>query len=142
MCHVVPVADRLEVSALGIPLAELLLTKMQIVELNPKDMTDILTMLYHHDVADTDAGAAINAERVAELCAADWGLWRTTKVNTERVRKAIPQSGLEPAAQRLMLDRLDRLWQRIDAVPKPRAWRLRDRIGDRKRWYQEPDEVA
>src|SRR3954454_15195124 len=99
-------------------------------------------MLYHHDVADTDAGAAINAERVAELCAADWGLWRTTKVNTERVRNAIPKSGLEPAAQRLMLDRLDRLWQRIDAVPKPRAWRLRDRLGDRKRWYQEPDEVA
>ena len=97
---------------------------------------------HNADVADTDAGAAINAERVAELCAADWGLWRTTKVNTERVRKAIPQSGLEPAAQRLMLDRLDRLWQRIDAVPKPRAWRLRDRIGDRKRWYQEPDEVA
>jgi len=142
MCHIVPVADRLEVSALGIPLAELLLTKMQIVELNPKDMTDVLTMLYHHDVADTDAGAAINAQRVAELCAADWGLWRTTKVNTERVRRAIPQAGLEPAAQRLMLDRLDRLWQRIDAVPKPRAWRLRDRIGDRKRWYQEPDEVA
>jgi hypothetical protein len=142
MCHIVPVADRLEVSALGIPLAELLLTKMQIVELNPKDMTDVLTMLYHHDVADTDAGAAINAQRVAELCAADWGLWRTTKVNTERVRRAIPQAGLEPAAQRLMLDRLDRLWQRIDAVPKPRAWRIRDRIGDRKRWYRQPDEVA
>jgi hypothetical protein len=38
--------------------------------------------------------------------------------------------------------RLDRLWERIDHEPKSRGWRLRDRIGDRKRWYDEPEEVA
>ena len=71
------------------PLAELMLTKMQIVELNAKDQSDIVTMLYHYDVGDGDDGM-INAKRVAELCAADWGLWRTTKMNTERTREAWP----------------------------------------------------
>ena len=132
MCHIVPVADRLEVSALGIPLAELLLTKMQIVELNPKDMTDIMTMLYHHDVADTDAGAAINAERVAELCAADWGLWRTVTGTLRQLAALRPD----------VADSALALVAAFDEVPKTRGWRMRARIGERKRWYELPDEVG
>src|SRR5207249_8855423 len=96
----------------GIPLAELLLTKMQIVELNSKDETDIVTMLYHHDIADDDV-EQINADRVAKLCASDWGLWRTTKMNVERVRASLGTSGLDEAGQQVVLDRLNRLWERI-----------------------------
>ncbi len=96
MCHDIPITERIVLADHSIPLAELLLTKMQIVELNAKDQTDILTMLYHHDVASDDV-EQINANRVAELCAADWGLWRTTKMNVERVRAALPTSGLMTA---------------------------------------------
>ena len=88
MCHAIPITERIELHPTAVPLAELLLTKMQIVELNAKDQSDIVTMLYHHDVGDGDDGM-INANRVAELCAADWGLWRTTKMNTERTRQAL-----------------------------------------------------
>lgn len=139
MCHEIPITERIHLAEHGIPLAELLLTKLQIFELNAKDQTDILTMLYHHDVRDDDDGH-INAGRVAELCAADWGLWRTTKMNVERTRSAAPASGLDEEGRRLVLDRLDRLWQRIEETPKSSRWKLRSKVGDKKRWYEQPEE--
>jgi hypothetical protein len=139
MCHEIPITERIHLVEHGIPLAELLLTKLQIVELNAKDQTDILTMLYHHDVTEDDEGH-INAGRVAELCASDWGLWRTTKMNVERSLAAAPASGLSEQDQQLVLDRLNRLWQRIEDHPKSGKWKLRNRVGDKKRWYEQPEE--
>ena len=141
MCHEIPITERIRLAEHGIPLAELLLTKLQIVELNAKDQTDILTMLFHHDVADDDDGH-INVGRVAELCAADWGLWRTTKMNVERTRAAAPASGLDEPARQLVLDRLERLWQRVEDEPKSGKWKLRNRVGDKKRWYELPEEAS
>jgi hypothetical protein len=140
MCHEIPITERIHLAEHGIPLAELLLTKLQIVELNAKDQTDILTMLYHHDVTDDDDGH-INAARVAELCASDWGLWRTSKMNIERSRAAVPVAGLDEQGQALVLERLDRLWQRIEDAPKSGKWKLRNRVGDKKRWYEQPEEA-
>src|SRR5205085_1523094 len=141
MCHDIPITERISLATHGIPLAELLLTKMQIVELNAKDHTDIVTMLYHHDVASDDI-ERINADRVAELCASDWGLWRTMKMNVERVQAALATSGMSEDAQALVMKRLDDLWQRVEAEPKSTKWKLRNRVGDKVRWYEEPEEVA
>jgi hypothetical protein len=141
MCHDIPITERIALATHSIPLAELLLTKMQIVELNPKDQTDIVTMLYHHDVADDDV-ERINAARVAELCAADWGLWRTMKMNVDRVRGALASSGMPEQAQELVMKRLDELWERVEAEPKSTKWKLRNRVGDKVRWYEEPEEVG
>jgi hypothetical protein len=140
MCHDIPITERIALATQAIPLAELLLTKMQIVELNPKDQTDIVTMLYHHDIADDDV-ERINADRVAELCAADWGLWRTVKMNIERVRGALATTGMSQEAQELVVRRLDALWERVEAEPKSTKWKLRNRVGDKVRWYEEPEEV-
>ena len=140
MCHEIPVADRLTLDAVTPPLAELLLTKLQVVNLNEKDLRDIIAILYHHEVADQD-GDTINAERVAHLCAQDWGLWRTCNMNFDRVRGGFELYDLAADERAMVEARLDRLWARIDAEPKTRGWRLRDRSGDRKRWYEEPDDV-
>ena len=72
MCHEVPLAGRLLVTDTIIPLAELLLTKLQIVELNTKDVGDILNLIYHHDPGAGSPGG-LEGERVAACCAADWG---------------------------------------------------------------------
>lgn len=138
MCHELQLAPRLEVDPDSIPLAELLLTKLQIFQLNEKDQTDIFALLHDHDVADAD-GETINAARVAELCAADWGLWRTSKLNVERTSQAL--EALAPEMAQTIRDRLQRLWQTVEREPKSRRWRLRDRIGDRVTWYEEPEEV-
>jgi Uncharacterised nucleotidyltransferase len=141
MCHVIPIADRIELEPVTVPLAELLLTKMQIVQLNEKDQRDILALVHDHVVDDRD-DETINGGYVARLCAADWGLWRTVKMNVERAREGIPAAGLDEDTGRRLDARLTALWARVDAEPKGARWKMRDRIGDRKRWYEEPDEVG
>ncbi|MBV8221639.1 MAG: hypothetical protein JO325_24505, partial [Solirubrobacterales bacterium] len=76
MCHEIPIAERLDRDPLTVPLAELLLTKLQIVELNERDERDIYNLCFHHDISVAGA-PGIEADRIAGLCARDWGLWRT-----------------------------------------------------------------
>jgi hypothetical protein len=140
MCHRIPVAERIDRDDVTVPLAELLLTKLQIVELNERDLVDAAALLHHHDLATHDEDT-INADRIAELCAADWGLWRTSTMNLERIVAGLPALALEPGEREQIALRVARLRERIDAEPKPRAWRLRDRVGERKRWYDLPEEV-
>ena len=139
MCHSIPITDRIDLHPTAVPLAELMLTKMQIVELNAKDQSDIVTMLFHNDVGDGDDGM-INAKRVGALCASDWGLWRTTKMNTERTRQALANAA--PEVRDVAMPRLERLWQAIENAPKSGRWKMRNRVGDKVRWYEEPEEVG
>jgi hypothetical protein len=140
LCHAIPIAERLELEPLTVPLAELLLTKLQIVNLNEKDQRDILALVAAHEIADHDGGA-INADVVARACAADWGLWRTARQNVERARGAVRDYRLDAAVVESVQERLDALWERVEAQPKSMKWKLRARVGDRVRWYEQPDEV-
>jgi hypothetical protein len=139
MCHRIPLEARLTVDPLSIPLAELLLTKLQVIELNEKDIRDTLALLHDHPVGEED-GATLNGARVAELCAADWGLWRTITRNLEACRDFADRYDMPDRTQ--LDERVDALLARIEAEPKSRSWKLRARIGERKRWYELPEEVA
>ena len=141
MCHEVPIADRLEREPLTVPLAELLLTKLQIVQLTERDQRDIYSLAFHHALSDGD-GSGIEADFIADLCARDWGLWRTTKSTVERCIASVIDYGLEGDVADLIAGRLAALWARIDAEPKSAKWRLRSRVGDRMRWYNEPEETG
>jgi hypothetical protein len=138
MCHRIPLDERLEVDARSIPLAELLLTKLQVIELNEKDVRDTLALVHDHPVGDQD-GDTLNAAQIATLCCADWGLCRTITQNLRDCRAFAEKYDMPDRA--VVLERLDVLLERIEAEPKSRAWRLRARVGDRKRWYELPEEV-
>ena len=140
MCHEIPIADRLGREPLTVPLAELLLTKLQIVQLTDRDQQDIYNLTYHHDLSE-DGGPGIEADFIAQLCARDWGLWRTTKATIERCAANVGGYGLDAGAAEIIGERLVALWRRIDAEPKSTGWRLRNRVGDRVRWYNEPEET-
>lgn len=140
MCHTVPIAERLDSLPYTVPVAELLLTKLQIVELNERDERDIYTLCYHHALAD-DPRLGLDAALIAGLCADDWGLWRTCKGTIERCVADVGRYELEAPARDQILGRLSGLWDRIEAEPKSSRWRRRSRLGERKRWYQEPEEV-
>jgi hypothetical protein len=141
MSHKIPLQDRLELEPLTLPLADLLLTKLQVVELNEKDLRDALALLHGHDVAEND-GDTVNGARIASLCSTDWGLWRTLTANLETCREHVDDYDLPDDAKRRIEDRLRRLEDRIEREPKSRRWRIRARIGDRKRWYELPEEVS
>jgi hypothetical protein len=141
MCHVIPIAERLEHDPLTIPLAELLLTKLQIVELNETDQRDIYNLLYHHQVSGGD-GSGIEGDFIANMCAKDWGLWRTSKSTIERCESNLAGYDLGAQASGLIQERLEVLWTKIENAPKTVKWRVRSRVGDRVRWYDEPEENA
>lgn len=140
MCHTVPLADRLVVDPWTIPLAELLLTKLQIVELNEKDVQDVLAILCEYVIAEVD-GDSVNGARIATVCAADWGLWRTVTANLAQLRTMVGTYGLGEAKETALTEQINTLVQLIEGEPKTRAWRLRSRVGERVRWYELPEEV-
>jgi hypothetical protein len=140
-CHVIRWEGRLEVDSPSIPLAELLLEKMQIVQINEKDVIDTIMLLLEHPLGDHDK-ETINIQRVAELCSADWGLWRTTTMNLEKVRALAQGYGQLTPEQKSEIDaQVKDALARLDQEPKTLAWRLRARVGDRVKWYKEVDEV-
>jgi len=141
MCHEIPVTQRIALDPVAVPLAELLLTKLQVVQLNEKDQRDIVALLYDHDVAESD-GDTVNGAEVARLCAEDWGLWRTTRGTLETVRAGVGAYELPDGGRERVLARIDLLEAAIERAPKSRSWRMRDRIGDRKQWYVDPEEVG
>jgi hypothetical protein len=169
MCHDIPLTARLDSQALTVPAEELLLTKLQIVELTENDQSDIYNILFHsaqsarlghsaqsarlghdaqsarlgHDAQSARLGHdAISAEFIAALCAADWGLWRTCHMNIERSLANLDKSDLEPDERALVATSLTSLRDGIEAEPKPLKWRMRNQVGDRVRWYNEPEEEA
>jgi hypothetical protein len=139
MSHKIPLDARLEVDPVSIPLAELLLTKLQIAQLNEKDIRDALALLDGHPVGDAD-GETVNAGRIAALCAADWGLWRTITGNLDTC--CALAAGYDVPNREEVEARLKEVLHRIEAEPKTRGWKLRAKIGERKRWYELPEEVA
>lgn len=141
MCHEIPVSERLAVDPVSVPLGELLLTKLQVVQLNEKDVTDVLALFAAFGVGDAD-GDLINGGRVAALCGADWGLWRTITANLELVRDRAASYPLAEEERSRVHEGTQALLERIEAAPKSRGWRLRARVGERVRWYELPEEVA
>ena len=141
-CHVIRWTGRLEVDSPSIPLAELLLEKMQIVQINEKDVIDTIMLLLEHPLGDID-NEVINMKRVAELCAADWGLWRTTTMNLDKVRQLAQGYDQLTAEQKAAVQQqVNAALARIEKEPKSMAWRLRSRVGDRVKWYKDVDEVG
>jgi hypothetical protein len=141
MCHEIDLGDRLTIEPRTLPLAELLLTKLQIIELNEKDVRDTVLLLHGHAVAGGD-GDTVNAARIAELCASDWGIWRTITANLDACRQRVGGYELEPAEREQVAARVGELLDRVEAEPKSRGWRRRAKVGDRKPWYELPEEVA
>ena len=140
-CHTIYWKDRLEVDSPTIPLAELLLEKMQIVQINEKDVIDTIMLLLEHPFGDGD-NESINIKRMAKLCADDWGLWRTTTMNLDKVQKlAQGYQQLTPEQKSKIDSQVKTALTHLDEEPKPLAWKLRAKVGDRVKWYKDVDEV-
>jgi hypothetical protein len=140
-CHAIPLKDRLHIDAPTLPLAELLLAKMQIVKITEKDFIDTIALLLEHPLGEGDQGT-LNVARIANLCAEDWGLWRTTTMNLEKLQRFAASHSMLNGVQKARLGaQVAALQERVDAEPKPLAWRLRARIGERVKWYNDVEEV-
>lgn len=147
MCHRFDFGDRLDLDPLTLPLADLLLSKLQIVKINRKDLLDILILLREHELGSDDAGR-ISVTRITSLTSADWGWWRTVTGNLQRLADftaaELRPDELETAspARHDLVEQLQALQVAIERTPKSIGWRLRARLGDRAPWYEEPEEIG
>lgn len=147
MCHTFVFADRLAIDGPTLPLAEMLLSKLQIAKINRKDVLDAIALLAEYPIGSGD-DQTINVEQILGLTSADWGWWRTLTGNLDGLLAVFAD---DLAGDELDFGRpprfaipaqLDRLRAAIDAAPKSTRWKLRARIGERVQWYEEPEEVG
>lgn len=142
MCHKIPLEKRLALHPVTIPLAELLLSKAQILELNRKDALDITSILLNNETGDDDNGK-INLRIINQLFSQDWGLYKTTFVNLQRVEDMVGKEDLTLTQdeRELVISRIHEIKAAFVKMQKPLAWQLRDRVGTRVKWYMDVEEV-
>lgn len=142
MCHKLPLTHRLHAEPLTVPLAELFLSKAQIVELNHKDVLDLLALLLDHEIGHGDE-ETINVEVIANLCAKDWGLYTTISITIQKLNDILSQGNVEldETQRQTITKRLVTVKEAMDLTPKTFAWKMRAKVGKRVRWYEEVEEV-
>ena len=142
MSHVIDFTGRLEQDYPTIPLADLLLEKMQIVRINEKDLKDTLLLLRTHELGNDDKDV-INASWVAHTLKDDWGFWYTVTGNLNKVNVQKNQYDWLSTEDRAIVEsRVSKLLGIIESEPKTSRWRFRARIGPRKKWYNDVEELS
>lgn len=144
MCHTLDLEARLSLSAWTLAPADLLLTKLQIVQLNTKDAQDALAILADHELAEyvnaTHAGDVIDVGYIATLCGHDWGWYTTVSDNLTQVEQVggelPPSDAIARATQRIAT-----LRNTLEQTSKSLSWRMRSAVGRRVQWYEEPEEI-
>ncbi len=143
MCHKFDFRDRLKLDDVTLTLADLLITKLQIIQINEKDYKDILSLFMDHNLSEDDSDREkINGAYIAGLCSKDWGIWRTLTRNLEWTRDFVQKLDMEPDKNELVVSRINGLLARIEKEPKSMGWKMRSKIGERVIWYDEPEHVG
>ena len=148
MCHTVVFADRLTRMPYTLDAVDLLMSKLQIVELNEKDARDTLHLLSGVPVsgsgaAGTGSGASIDSDRFGKLLGADWGWWRTVTGSLKKLPTLAAEHPelLPPDPPYDAIAQSGYLLELAESAPKGVKWKLRANVGDRVRWYELPEEV-
>ncbi|MBM3135131.1 MAG: hypothetical protein FJZ89_07590 [Chloroflexi bacterium] len=142
MCHKVNFRGRLELDYPTITLTDILLEKMQIVKINPKDIKDSIIMLREHEVGAGEK-EVFNTPYIVKLLADDWGYYYTVTTNLNRVKSFLGEFEVLTAEDRQdVTAKVDKLLQAIEEAPKSMKWKMRARLGAKQKWYNEVEEVG
>ncbi|MEI6038587.1 MAG: hypothetical protein WCQ52_02770 [Actinomycetes bacterium] len=148
MCHTLDFKDRIGRSPRTLDIDDLLLSKLQIVEINSKDVQDICYLLAQFPVTKADELHAVGLERLGTYFSSDWGWWKTVTLNIEKIIQLLDANHEGPAgplvptkAKYDVRAALQEILIFANEIPKSSKWKLRDKVGTRKKWYQEPEEV-
>jgi hypothetical protein len=139
MCHTLDLRKRLLEGYLTLTLVDLLITKLQIVELNEKDIKDILSLLLDH-INGTEAPDQLDLNYLTGLTSNDWGLFTTLSDNLVKVKQFLLDYLLGDEAE-LVQERIEQLLQTMETSSKSLRWKVRSKIGRRVEWYELPEEV-
>lgn len=140
-CHDIDFRGRLDIDTKTISLIDLLLEKLQIVEINKKDLVDTMMLLRQYEVSALGAGNdTIDGKYLSAICARDWGWYRTATMNLQKVAD-FSSEYLNKENSMDVKDKCHKLVKLIEEHPKSLKWKMRSKIGDSMKWYREVEEV-
>jgi hypothetical protein len=142
MCHIINFDGRLEIDRPTVSVSDLFLSKIQIVQLNEKDVKDVFVLLLEHQVGEDDV-EKVNLKYLAKLLSDDWGFWYTTVTNLDKMRSFLSgYSQLSDAEKQAIMERLEAISRALKESPKSFRWKMRDRVGTKVKWYNVVEEVV
>ncbi len=141
MSHTLSFEGRLEIDYPTLPLADLLLSKMQIFKLNEKDIIDTVVLLREHAVGGEEP-ETVDSQYISKLCSRDWGLWRTVTGNLTKVSTLLKSyNSLSEEDKADVTAKLDGLQRSLEASPKSLSWKVRSRVGESRKWYNDVEDL-
>jgi hypothetical protein len=139
-CHHMALEKLMSSTRLTIPLANLLLTKLQVVQINQKDILDILALLHDHDIVpDGDPNNIISLAAFNAILADDWGWYTTCTDSLDKVQQYVGKN-FKDSEQKLLNDKIDLLRNSAVNAKKSLKWTVRSKVGRKVQWYELPEE--
>jgi len=135
--HPINYSRRLEIHPYCVSLTDLLLQKLQIVQINDKDIKDALLLMLATAVGETDQGM-INVRHLTKLMSDDWGFYYTATTNLQNIKSAAANlPALNGEHQNTIRYNINAILSAIESTPKTGRWKGREKVGTRKPWYNE-----
>ncbi len=137
---------RLELDYPTLTLADLVLGKLQIHEINEKDIRDLIVLIKEHSLSDDDVEETINLERITTVLSKDWGFWYDAESNLNKVlnsaQKYQEQDLLKGEEFNDLSNKVQKISIDINKAPKSRDWLKRAKGGNLKKWWNEVEELV
>jgi len=144
MCHSIDLRFGLERNETIIGKGNLLLTKLQVVELAERDVQDLLALLIsvndsiiHHQEDNLETELR---ETISRACGNDWGLWKTSSLTVAKLSTSTLLTNLVKSDSDSAVHCLDLIKSFLDQATKSFLWKLRNVLGERIKWYELPEE--
>jgi hypothetical protein len=141
MCHALDLSGRLTLAPDTLSVADLVLTKLQIVEINAKDLVDAAQLLRNHQLGRGDDSDQVSLDRLCAVTSADWGWYTTVSDNLAKLA-GFARDALAELDAGVVLSRVEAVQRAIDEPSKSLRWKARARIGRHAPWYELPEEVT
>ena len=146
--HPIDFRGRLELDYPTITVTDMLLEKIQMWEaFSVKDLKDCLLLLKAHDIKEKSEKESIDTLYIAKILAQDWGFWYTATTNLKNLKKFITEidklgieadinpKQIEKKEREDITEKIEAILERIEKEPKSFGWKMRAKIGTKKKWY-------
>jgi len=135
---------RLELDYPTITVTDLLLEKLQIHDINEKDIKDVIVLLKAHDLGRGE-GNTINMEHLSRILGDDWGFWMDVRENLMKTlkfaQKYRDESILSPGDYVEIENKINGLIELLDTCPKTKKWQKRAKQGAKKKYWRDVEEL-
>jgi hypothetical protein len=113
---------------------------LQIVELNEKDVMDLVCLFTDHGLSEDDRDREkINMTRIASECRQQWGVYKTFTTNLSFIKEMTSKYATDGDAAQRVQEEIDQIVKCIEAAPKTFSWKMRAKVGEARPWYETPD---